>query len=78
MPYLTVKFWFRAVMKVCANREIVPLLSVATPMISLYQGPLKGLNGVHVDDANGTLSNGSALFHERCWSKIPFMPDEGR
>src|SRR5271169_6953913 len=68
MPYIALNICDLVVMKLCAKRQTLPLPSVATPRISLYQGAGKNLFGLQVVVRKGTLSAGSALFHDGCWS----------
>src|SRR5579863_5860057 len=53
IAYLVLNLCELAVMKLCANRQVLPLPSEAIPMISLYQGAVKGLVVLHVEEKNG-------------------------
>jgi hypothetical protein len=74
IAYWVLKFCELAVIKLCANRQMVPLPSAANAIISSYHGAVKGPEGIHVVEAIGKLSAASALFHDWCWSKYPERP----
>jgi len=42
IAYSVLKFSERALLKLCAKRQVVPLPSAAVARISLYQGAVKG------------------------------------
>src|SRR5260370_23341061 len=63
-----------AVMKLCANRQTMPVVG-EMPRISFCQGVVIGVAVVHVEAIKGRLSAGSALFQEGCGSRGENRPD---